>query len=171
MSTNADALADKLLSEGERTLAFFRDLAPATWGQRVYGEGQGWVVRDAFEHLIVSEETLQLLFERIVRDQGRGVDDDFNIDHFNASHTGELASLEWDELQARYTAMRHRTAEFTRPLNDEQLAIRARHPALGVTTLEEMLKLLYVHHTLHMRDIKRALQREATSHTGAGAHS
>jgi DinB superfamily len=156
MTTKAGALADKLLSEGERTLTFFRSLQPAAWQKRVYGEGSGWVVRDAFEHLIISEETLQQLFERVVR-EGRGVDEDFSADRFNAEHTGELAGLSWDELHARYTATRRSMAEFTRPLSDEQLAVRARHPALGITSLEEMIKLIYVHHSMHMRDVRRVL--------------
>lgn len=154
MSTKATTLADKLIAEGERTVAFFNALSPDAWEMPVYAEGPGWKVRDAYEHLILSEETLSLLFEQVVR-EGRGVEEGYNIDAFNAAHTGELSALSVGQLAARYSATRLRTAEFTRGLTDEQLAIRARHPALGESTLEEMIKLIYVHHNLHMRDVRR----------------
>jgi hypothetical protein len=154
MSTKAIALADKLTSEGERTLAFFRALPVEAWSKRTYVEGPGWTVRDTFEHLILSEQTLQQLFEQIVR-EGRGVAEGFSVDAFNAAHTGELAALSWDDLQARYAETRRRTAAFTRDLTDEQLSIRARHPALGDSTLEEMLKLIHLHHTMHVRDVRK----------------
>jgi hypothetical protein len=154
MTTAPGTLADKLLSEGERTLTFFRSLPAERWCQQVYGEGPGWTVRDTFEHLVISEQELLRLFQRIVH-TGLGVDDGFSFDHFNAEHTGELAMLGWDDLQARYRQTRQRTADFTRSLSDEQLAVRARHPALGISTLEEMIKLIYVHHSLHVRDVRR----------------
>ena len=154
MATRASALADKLLSEGERTLTYFRNLPADARHMPLYIDGTTWTVRDAFEHLVISEESLQLLFEQVAR-AGLGVDEGFSTDQFNAEHTGDLAALSWDGLQARYMTTRQRTAAFTRGLSDAQLAIRARHPALADATLEEMLKLIYLHHSMHMRDIKR----------------
>ena len=156
MTTRSTGLADKLVSEGDKVLAYFGQLLPESRSKPVYGEGAGWKVRDVFEHLILSEESLQLLFEQVAR-EGRGVDEGYDIDAFNAAHTGGLAMLSWDELLTRYTGTRARTASFTRGLNDEQLAIRARHPALGDASLEDMIKLIYVHHSMHMRDVRRSI--------------
>ncbi|HEY3291462.1 MAG TPA: DinB family protein [Anaerolineae bacterium] len=156
MTTKAELLADKLIAEGERTVAFFNQLSPDAWVKHVYAEGPGWKVRDAYEHLILSEETLLQLFEIEVC-VGRGVDESYSIDAFNAEHTGALSSLSVHELATRYTVTRLRTAEFTRALTDEQLAIRARHPALGESPLIDQIKLIYVHHSMHVRDVKRSL--------------
>jgi hypothetical protein len=156
MTTAATALADKLLSEGERVLAYFGSLPADVWAKPIYSEGPGWKVRDTFEHLIISEETLQLLYESILR-EGRGVQEGFNTNQFNAEHTGDLLSMSLDDLASRYSVIRRRTADFTRALSDEQLTIRARHPGLGDSTLEEMIKLIYIHHSMHMRDVKRSI--------------
>jgi hypothetical protein len=158
MPNRAIALADKLISEGERTLTYFRALPASAWQQPIYGEGANWLMRDVFEHLIISETTLLRLFQRIVS-TGAGIEDDFNIDQFNADHTRELTALSMDELAQLYTQTRQRTADFTRELTDEQLAMRARHPAIGDSTLEDMLKLIYLHHSMHTRDVKKLISQ------------
>jgi hypothetical protein len=43
-------------------------------------------------------------------------------------------------------------------LKDEELEIQGRHPFLGETVIREMVKMLYLHHQLHYRDMKRALK-------------
>lgn len=154
MAERSQALADKLLVEGERMLTAFRELPASTWQLPVYSEGPAWKVRDVFEHLILSEQSLLRLFQRIM-DSGEGIAESFSTDQFNAEHTGELAALSRDDILQRYAQMRQLTADFTRQLSDAQLAIRARHPALGMAALEDMLKLIYVHHTMHLRDIRR----------------
>jgi hypothetical protein len=153
----AVALADKLLSEGERTLAYFAGLADDVWAQPLYVDGARWTVRGAFEHLILSEESLLRLF-RLVAAGGQGAPEGVDIDGFNAEATGQLAGLSRAELLARCAAARRETADFARGLSDAQLAARGRHPALGEAALEEMLKLIYVHHSMHARDVRR-LQR------------
>ena len=156
MANRAKSLADKLVSEGERTLAYYQALLATAWQQPIYGAGANWTLRDVFEHLIISETSLQQLFQRIVS-TGAGIEDGFNIDQFNAEHTRELSALSMDELSQHYTQTRQRTADFTRNLTDEQLAIRARHPAIGDSALEDMLKLIYLHHSMHMRDVKKSV--------------
>ncbi len=155
MSAKTDQLAGKLASEGEKTLAFFQSLPDTAWNARVYQDGAMWKVRDVFEHLCVSEHSLRRLFEQILV-TGRGAPEDFDIDAFNAAKTGRFASLSRDELLALYDETRRATIAFTRSLTDEQLAMRARHPAMGDASLEEMLKMVYLHHQMHVRDVKRA---------------
>jgi hypothetical protein len=157
MTERAQALADKLMAEGERMLAAFRELPASAWQLTVYGEGPAWKVRDVFEHLILSEQSLLRLYQRIV-ESGEGIAEGFSTDQFNAEHTGELAALSRDEILHCYTQTRQLTVDFTHALSDAQLAIRARHPALGMAALEDMLKLIYLHHTMHLRDIRRQMR-------------
>ena len=154
--SNGSALATKLRSEGERTAAFFSALPEEDWQRALYLDGAEWEVRDALEHLIQSEASLRVLFKQVVAG-GEGAPANFDIDGFNRERTGRLAALSREELLQRFAHERNKTADFANGLTDEQLALRGRHPALGESSIEEMLKLIYVHNTMHMRDIKRAV--------------
>jgi hypothetical protein len=88
MSEEATKLADKLLSEGERTLVFFRALTAHDWARHVYADGAHWTVRQAFEHLALSERSMLRLCEGLLAG-GKGAPEDFDIDRFNREHTTE----------------------------------------------------------------------------------
>lgn len=156
MSQRSNQLADKLINDGERTVAFFRGLPDEAWDRQLFDEGAKWRVRDVFEHLCISEHSLCRLFERIIA-TGQGAPEGFDVDAFNKEKTGRFAALSRDELFALYAETRQRTVDFTRRLTDEQLAIRARHPALGESSLEDMIKMIYLHHQMHVRDVKKGL--------------
>jgi uncharacterized damage-inducible protein DinB len=156
MSDTAAKLAEKLTTEGEKTLAFFRALPDGVWTQPVFADGAQWDVQHVFEHLCMSEHTLRRLFEQILA-TGQGAEEGFDVNAFNEERTGRFDALSRDELLNLYAETRAKTVAFARGLTDEQLARRGRHPALGDSTLEEQLKLIYLHHTMHMRDVKKAL--------------
>ncbi|MCW1967689.1 MAG: DinB family protein [Anaerolineae bacterium] len=154
--SKAETLAQKLSDEGTRTLAFLSNLAPDIWGKRCHGESSDWTVRDVVEHMILSEEGLRSQF-RQVSEGGTGAPEGFDIDRFNASRRGKLADLSREQLFERYTFSRSRTADFARSLSDAQLALVGRHPAMGMCALEDMLKMMYLHHTMHVKEIKRVI--------------
>lgn len=156
MSDKAQRLADKLVGEAEKTLAFFRSLPEEAWNVQIYEDGAMWRVRDVFEHLCISEHSLRRLFERVLA-TGQGAPEGFDVDAFNKEKTGRFASLSRDELFALYAETRRATIAFTQGLTDEQFAIRARHPAMGDASLEDMIKMIYLHHQMHMRDVKKGL--------------
>ena len=156
MSDNATHLAKKLTSEGEKTSAYFQSLPDAAWHTQLFADGAMWDVRGMFEHLCISEHTLRRLFEQIVA-SGVGSEGDFDIDAFNQQKTGRFTSLSRDELLKLYADTREKTITFARGLSDAQLAIRARHPAIGESSLEDQIKLIYLHHQMHVRDVKRRL--------------
>ncbi len=157
MSAKTAQLAHKLASEGEKTLAFFRSLPDEVWGARVYQDGAMWCARDVFEHLCISEHSLHRLFEQILA-TGEGAPEGFDIDAFNAERTGRFASLSRDALFALYSETRNAMVAFAQGLTDEQLAIRARHPAMGNVSLEDMIKMIYLHHQMHVRDVRRLVE-------------
>jgi hypothetical protein len=43
-------------------------------------------------------------------------------------------------------------------LKDDELKIIGRHPFLEVTTIREMVKMLYLHNQIHYRDLKKVLK-------------
>lgn len=156
MTEHNNALAAKLASEGERTREFFEALPEEAWRRLVYSDGAQWDARETLAHLIQAETSLRALFEQVTAG-GEGAPADFDIERFNHEHTGQLAQLSRDELLQRYAEERITTVAFASGLTHAQLAMRGRHPAMGDSSIEDMLKMVYLHNSMHVRDIKRAV--------------
>ena len=156
MSDKTDKLAEKLTREGERSLAFFQALPPDVWSKQIYSEGAAWTTRDIFEHLATAEYGMKRLCEQII-ETGAGASENFDIDAFNKSRTGRFAHLSLEELTKMYVETRARTVAYVRTLDDAQLEKRGRHPVMGDSSIEGILKIIYLHNNMHMGDIKKAL--------------
>jgi uncharacterized damage-inducible protein DinB len=154
--TEASQLAAKLKSEGEKFADFFANLADQEWNTTVYAEGTTWTVRSILAHLMTAERAFVKLFEQIRRG-GPGVSEDFVIDRYNASQQEKTRELNPEELLRRYRDVRGEMVAWVSTLSDTDLELRGRHPFLGVTSLREMIKLIYIHNQTHYRDLRRAL--------------
>ena len=150
-------LADKLKSEGEKFFALFTDLTDAQWNMEVYTEGSVWTIRNVLSHFVTSERGLVKLFEQI-RLGGAGAADDFSIDRYNASQQKKTEDLSPQELLEQYKEVRDTSIAWTLSLAESDLEKQGRHPFLGMTTLREMIKMLYLHNQIHYRDMKKALK-------------
>ncbi len=157
---DSDALADKLLAEGQRTVDFFSGLSDALWLRQLYSDGAAWSVAQTLEHLILAERQLAQLIERVAGG-GPGAPEGFDVDAFNRARTGTLGAVDRAALLDAYRAQRAVTAALARRLDAAQLARRGRHPAMGESSVEEMLKMIYLHNTLHIKDIKKLAQVES----------
>ena len=150
-------LADKLQSEGEKFFALFAGLTDDQWQMEVYTEGETWTIRNVLSHFVTSERGLVKLFERI-RLTGEGAADDFSIDRYNASQQAKTKDLSSQELLEQYKAIRADSIAWTLSLEESDLEKKGRHPFLGMTTLREMIKMLYLHNQIHYRDMKKVLR-------------
>lgn len=150
-------LADKLRSEGDRFVAVFTDLTDEQWQSVVYTEGETWTIRNVLSHFVTSERGLLKLFERI-RTTGEGASEDFSIDRYNTAQQQKTSELTPKELLDQYKAIRSDAIAWTLSLSEEDLEKMGRHPFLGVTTIREMIKMLYIHNLTHYRDMKRVLR-------------
>ena len=150
-------LADKLQSEGEKYFALFAGLTDDQWGQEVYTEGETWTIRNVLSHFVTSERGLVRLFERI-RTTGEGSSEDFSIDRYNASQQEKTKDLQPQELLEQFKAVRSDSIAWTLSLEEADLEKQGRHPFIGMTTLREMIKMLYLHNQLHYRDMRKALK-------------
>lgn len=150
-------LAEKLRTEGEKFFAFFASLTDDQWHAEVYTEGETWTMRHVLAHFVTSERGLVKLFERI-RLTGEGVADDFSIDRYNAAQQEKTKTLSPQELLEQFRAVRADSVAWTLSLDEADLEKQGRHPYLGMTTLREMIKMLYLHNQIHYRDIKKALK-------------
>jgi uncharacterized damage-inducible protein DinB len=150
-------LADKLRTEGEKFFALFAGLTDDQWQMEVYTEGETWTIRNVLSHFVTSERGLVRLFERI-RLTGEGASDDFSIDRYNASQQEKTKDLSPQKLLEQYKAIRADSIAWTLSLEDADLEKQGRHPFLGMTTLREMIKMLYLHNQIHYRYMKKVLK-------------
>ena len=150
-------LADKLQSEGDKFTALFAGLTDAQWQAEVYTEGETWTLRNVLSHFVTSERGLVRLFEQ-VRQGGAGAADDFSIDRYNAAQQQKTKDLSPQELLAQYEAIRADSIAWTLSLEEADLEKQGKHPFLGMTTIREMIKMLYLHNQIHYRDMKKVLK-------------
>lgn len=155
--TEIDALTDKLRSEGEKTVEFFAGLSSSQWEVEVYTENAVWTIRSTLAHLVSAEWAFVQLFKRI-QQGGPGVSEDFVIDRYNASQQREMQGLSPQRVLASYREARAEMVSWVSTLANPDLEMSGRHPYLGITTLREMLKMIYIHNQMHLRDIRRALK-------------
>ena len=150
-------LADKLKSEGEKFFALFAGLDDDQWRAKVYTEGETWTIRNVLAHFVTSERGLVKLFEQI-RLGGAGASDDFSIDRYNASQQEKTKDLPPQELLEQYKEVRDTSIAWTLSLSELDLEKQGKHPFLGMTSLREMIKMLYLHNQIHYRDMKKVLR-------------
>jgi hypothetical protein len=150
-------LAEKLKSEGEKFIAIFDGLNDDQWNMEVYTEGSTWTILNVLSHFVASERGLIKLFERI-RQTGEGVSEDFSIDRYNAAMQARTQELTPQELLEQYKTIRAESVGWTSGLSEDDLEKQGRHPFLGMTTIREMIKMLYIHNLTHYRDMKKVLR-------------
>lgn len=150
-------LAERLKKEGDKVVAFFSTLTDEQWKGEVYTEGDVWTVRSVLAHFVTSERGLLKLFERI-RQGGLGAAEDFSIDHYNARQQQKTRDLSPQELLEQYMEVRADAIEWVSGLSTEELKIEGRHPFLGQVPLTEMVKMLYLHNQIHLRDFRKRIE-------------
>ena len=150
-------LAEKLKLEGEKIYTIFSAFTDDQWNAEVYTEGTTWTIRNMLSHLVTSERGLLKLFEQI-RLGGEGASTDFSIDRYNAAQQARSKDLTASEILEQYKEVRANSIVWVSNLTDEELEIKGRHPFLNVTTIREMIKMLYIHNQSHYRDMKKVLK-------------
>ncbi|MBI5946134.1 MAG: DinB family protein [Chloroflexi bacterium] len=149
-------LAEKLKSEGQKFVGIFSALTDDQWNVEVYTEGTTWTIRNVLAHFVTSERGLVKLFEQI-RQGGAGVADDFSIDRYNDAQQQKTKEFTPAELLEQYKSVRENSVAWVSGLRESELEIQGRHPFLQMTTLREMVKMLYLHNQIHYRDLKKVL--------------
>lgn len=152
-----DELADKLRTEGDKFTALFAGLTDGQWQAEVYTEGETWTLRNVLSHFVTSERGLVRLFEQI-RLGGSGAADDFSIDRYNAAQQQKTKDLSPQDLLEQYKAVRADSIAWTLSLSELDLEKQGKHPFLGMTSIREMIKMLYIHNMTHYRDMKKVLK-------------
>ena len=155
--SEVNELAEKLKSEGEKFTGVFSALTDEQWQSEVYTEGETWTIRNVLSHFVTSERGLIKLFEQI-RQGGSGAADDFSIDRYNTAQQEKTKELLPAELLEQYRSVRANSINWVTGLKESELELQGRHPFMGMTSIREMIKMLYLHNQLHYRDLKKVLK-------------
>ncbi len=153
MSETPSYLAARLKAEGEKAAAFFAALSEDQWQVIVYTENAEWRVRDVLAHFISAEKAFLQLFESI-RIGGSGVTEEFSIDRFNNAEVARMRDIPPKELLAEFARTRAAMISYVEVLSEAEIQKEGRHAFLGVTTLAEMVKMVYRHNLIHLREIR-----------------
>ena len=159
MAESSEFLAERLRSEGDKTISFFSGLDSSQWQATVYTEGETWTVRNVLAHFVTAEKGFVNIFSSI-RDGGLGVSEEFDIDRYNASQQKKTRDLTPEELLDQFKLTRAQMISFVGSLSEADLSRQGRHPYLGNTTLLEMIKMVYRHNQIHYRDLRKLISKE-----------
>ncbi len=149
-------LAERLKVEGEKCLAFFAALQPEQWQVEIYADGALWTVRNVLAHFVTAERGFLALFQSVWTG-GEGAAEDFSIDRYNAAQQEKTRHLSPAELLAQFRDVRADLTAWVAALTEADLLKEGRHPFLGQTTLAEMIKMVYLHNHIHLRDLRKRL--------------
>ena len=156
MADTPQRLAERLSEEGEKVCAFYNGLTPQQWEVQVYSEGSCWTARQILAHFDITETNITRLIQDVLAGGG-GAPENFDLDAFNERTVAARQNLAPGELVSHFAAHRKKTVELVRQMSDEDLTKTGRHPFLGIAPLVDIIKLMYRHNQIHLRDIRRVL--------------
>lgn len=147
----------RLTSEGESALKFFQDLVEADWGRRVYTDASQWTVRQVLCHFVSAEDGF-LRLARDILDGGEGAPEGMDIDEYNEQEVGAMTDRAPADLLSEFGRLRAETIDLAGRIHETDLDREGRHPFFGRSSVEKLLKLVYRHNMIHLRDIRRTLK-------------
>ncbi|MBT3388809.1 MAG: DinB family protein [Chloroflexi bacterium] len=138
------------------TQTFFENLQPADWEKQVYTEGAAWSIRQVVAHFVMAEDGMARLVAGVV-EGGDGVPEDFDLDSYNEYKAKQLENNSPEILLEKFAAARQNTIDLVAGFTDGDLVKQGRHPWLGMTAIEAIIKLMYRHNKIHQREIRVVL--------------
>lgn len=159
MKEEISVLVNRLESEGQKTITFFTGFPTDQNSRKIYPGDKGWELKDILAHFISAEKSFLLLFENI-RTGGQGADTDFNIDKYNNLEVEKLRIYSMVDLVREFSSTRKQMIEFVERLNGEDLLKVGNHPAMGQSKLVDMIRMVYIHNSRHIRDISQSFIQE-----------
>jgi hypothetical protein len=151
-------LADRLKTEGEKTVEFFKSIPADKWTEQIYTDGENWTIHQILTHLTQAEDSVIRLVAHVVGG-GAGAPEGFDLNAYNHRKVHELESETPEHLIAQFSNRRARTVAFVAKLKAADLEKIGRHAFLGLASIEEMLKTMHLHTQLHRRDIRKLLDQ------------
>ena len=151
-----DKLLQRLDDVGQEVLLFFNQLDEEAWRINIYTEGEAWTVHQILAHFVSVERAFQWLINDIVSG-GDGTPKDFDLDRFNHEQVRSLETQSRQELLDIFQTERSATQTQVSHCAPDDFLKEGNHPWFGQLSITAILKLLYRHNKLHIRDIRRTL--------------
>jgi uncharacterized damage-inducible protein DinB len=158
LSFTPTQLADRLKTEGEKTIEFYKAIPSDKWNEQTYTDGENWNIHQILIHLVQAEDSVIRLIKYIVLG-GPGAAEDFDLNGYNHKKVKEKQEDSPENLMALFADRRANTVAYVSQLTNTDLQKTGRHPFLGIAPVEEMLKLMFRHTQLHQRDIRKLLDQ------------
>lgn len=149
-------LSSKLLSEGNKIHTFFGELSKDEFSKEIYSEGETWQIKDILAHLVSADINFLEYFKRL-KSSGGGLPEEFDLNTFNNAQVNMMKSSKAKDLLEQFNENRNKMALWVSQLKFEDLELEGIHPAMGKAKLGEMIKMVYLHNILHLRDVKSVL--------------
>jgi uncharacterized damage-inducible protein DinB len=154
-----DSLSTRLVNEGEKTFDFFASLSNEQLERTVYSEGACWNVRQILAHFVSAEMAFLELLSDVLAG-GMGAPEGFDIDTFNQKKVATLQDASVSDLLDQFRELRQQTSSTVSQIGPETLERTARHPFLGIAPLVAIIKLIYRHNQIHLRDVRRIIEEK-----------
>lgn len=148
------SLLDRLNKSRARLLAL---VEPLTEDDLDRPAAADWTIRHILSHLVTAEEDHRRVIEVIVQGETERLPREFALDAHNARRLAELGQLSREALLAALAEQRAQTVALIQSLDEEALARRGPHPALGEMSTADIFRIIAVHEGRHLRDIEAAL--------------
>jgi len=158
MVTN-QKIIDKLIQEGQKTIDLFKSLNETDWTILVYSEKMDWKVRDLLAHFISAEKSFLVLFDNI-RLYNLGAPEGFSIDTFNNLQVIKMKGISSSDLIGLFQETRAQTVQWMNERTDIEMEKKGKHPALGEAKIIDMVKMIYLHNQLHLRDLQLVISQK-----------
>lgn len=157
-------LQNRLESEGEKITRFFQELGESQWGMVIYENGGQCTLLHLLKHFVSVEQAFQWLIQDVL-DGGIGAPEDFEIDEFNDAEVGRFSEYPPEDMIQVFQRLRKDSVSLTGSLSLDDLEKQGNHPYFGNTEVKKILKLLYTHNSIHMRDVRRVFRSWPTFHS------
>lgn len=149
-------LIERLDLEGKNTVSFFEHLDGKSWTTPIYSEQETWTVHQILAHFVSVERAFQWLVQDIISG-GTGAPEDFDLNRFNRDQVRALENQSSEDLLSTFLTERAETIKRAAHFDDEDLLKVGNHPWFGELSIAAILRLLYQHNMLHIRDIRRTI--------------
>jgi hypothetical protein len=156
MKESVPHLQKRLKKEGTKIASFFLELSDTDWELVVYNDGPKWTLLHLMKHFVSVEQAFQWIIQDVL-EGGTGTPENFVIDEFNKAEVGRFSEYKSDEIISAFQALRKDSIALAGALTSDDLEKTGNHPYFGKTKLKRLLKFLYTHNNMHMRDVRRVM--------------
>jgi hypothetical protein len=151
-----EKIIERLQQEGDKTIDLFSSLTNREWTALVYFENIDWHVKDLLAHFISAEKSFLFLFNNILENE-QGSPEKFSIDEFNNSQVLKMKNIQKEDLIELFRVTRAQTINWLKIITETDLQKNGRHPAMGEVKIIDMVKMIYLHNLMHLRDLRSAI--------------